>query len=498
MRVLHAAAECLPFATTGGLGDVVGALPGAQRALGCDARIMLPCYGFLSEEMRAGTVIDEFEAGGRRARIIAAERRANGAPVYLCEMPGLFDRGGDPYRDEHGREFTDNAQRFAAFCAAVVRVATCDPHFAPQVVHLHDWHTALVAALLRQQRWRGVSALSIHNLAYQAHCERPQFIAAGLPPALWEIGAGNEGRWSFLRAGIRSSEPVIAVSPTYAAEIQTAAAGCGLDALLRERAAAGALHGVVNGIDTQSWNPATDAALVRRYDASTVAEGKRANRHALQAELGLPAVERPLLAFIGRLTSQKGADLIAAAGDALHALPAQYVLVGLGEPGPTAALQAFDAASPHAAFRAVYDPALARRVMAAADALLMPSRFEPCGMTQLYAQRYGTIPVVRRTGGLCDTVVDARRDTLDAGSASGVLFDDADIGGLLYGVQRVLALIADAPTLAALRRAGMSRDSSWAQTAPAYLQLYATPRTLHECGKDSVFSLNAGTDVESQ
>lgn len=473
MRVLHAAVECLPFATTGGLGDVVGALPGAQLALGCDARIMLPAFGFLKESMRRGAVIAEFEAGGRRARIIETEQRANGAPVYLCDMPGLFDRGIDPYRDDQGHEFTDNAQRFAAFCAAVVHFATRDRTFAPQVVHLHDWHTALVAALLKHQQWRGASVLSIHNLAYQGRYERAQFVAAGLPPALWEIGAGGDGRWSFLQAGLRASDAVIAVSPSYAAEIQTPAAGCGLDGLLRERAAAGALHGIVNGIDTDSWNPACDPALAQCYDADTVIAGKRANREALQAELGLPPVDRPLLAFIGRLTDQKGADLIAAAGDALHALPVQYVIVGLGEAEPTAALQRFDANSVHAVFRAVYDPALARRVMAAADVLLMPSRFEPCGMTQLYAQRYGTVPVVRRTGGLCDTVVDAQRQTLADGSATGVLFDDADVGGLLYGVHRVLALIADAPTLASLRDAGMRRDFGWSQTAPAYLNLYA-------------------------
>lgn len=469
MRVLHASVECLPFATTGGLGDVLGALPGAQRRLGCDARILLPRYAFLDTAMREGPVIAEFDVTGRHVRIVESPVRANGAPVYLCDLPGVFDRGADPYRDAEGREFADNALRFHAFCEATIR-------FAGQgfdLLHLHDWHTALAAARLRELRSPLRSVLSIHNLAFQGRLSRAEFDRLDLDDAIWQLGAHTDGgSWSFMKAGIASCDAVSTVSPSYAREIQTPQSGCGLDASLRARAAADALHGIVNGIDERSWNPQTDPALAQNYGVSDVEAGKLANRRALQVELGLAPVEAPLVVFIGRLTDQKGADLIAEAGTALLGLEAQYVFIGVGEMAIADALQRLARLSPHVAFRDVFDPALARRAMAAADLLLMPSRFEPCGMTQLYAQRYGTIPVVRRTGGLCDTVVDARDATLADGTATGVQFNDADVGGLLYGLRRGIELARDPARRTALRRAGMARELSWTAAAGHYRQLY--------------------------
>jgi starch synthase len=483
MRVLHAAVECLPFATTGGLGDVVGSLPGAQRRQGCDARILLPRYAFLAADMRDGPVIAELDVAGHRARIVESPVRANGAPVYLCDLPGLFDRGADPYRDAEGREFSDNPQRFHAFCEVAIRFA--ERRF--DLLHLHDWHTALAAARLHQLRLPLRSVLSIHNLAFQGRLSRAEFDALNLDESIWRLGADAGDRsWSFMKAGIAGADAVSTVSPSYAREIQTPASGCGLDLSLRARAQDNALHGIVNGIDERSWNPQTDPALAQNYGISDVEAGKHANRRALQTELGLAPVNAPLVAFVGRLTDQKGADLIAEAGTALLGLEAQYVFVGVGEPMIAAALERLAKLSPHIVFREVFDPGLARRAMAAADLLLMPSRFEPCGMTQLYAQRYGTIPVVRRTGGLCDTVVDTQAATLADGTATGVQFDHADVGGLLYGLRRGLDLVRDPATLAALRSAGMSRDLSWGAASDRYRRLYEQvlrPSSLGEAGR---------------
>lgn len=498
MRVLHATAECLPFATTGGLGDVLGALPGAQRKLGCDARIVLPRYGFL-DAAADGPVVAELSVAGHRARFMESAWRANGAPVYLCDLPGLFDRPGDPYRDTQGREFADLLLRFAVYSQAVARFAgqlRQQPGlgFVPQLVHLHDWHVALASVWLRQQQSMR-SVLSIHNLSFQGPVSPRQLDELGLDSTFWPALADGNGGASCLAAGIGLADAVIAVSPGYAREIQTAGYGCGLQQQLRRRAAQGALHGIVNGIDERAWDPRRDPALVRPYGLDDVADGKAANLRALRAELGLPDVARPLAVFVGRLTAQKGADLLAQAGDSLLAQGIQCVFVGVGEPAIAEALRRLDGRSPHCVFRQAYDTALARRVMAAADLLLMPSRFEPCGMTQLYAQRYGTVPVVRRTGGLGDTVVDATADNLARGRATGVLFERAEADQLTRAVQRALLHIADGSVLAALRRAGMTRQLGWAASAAQYLHLY---RSLSSSRDDHAAAVRDGARSSPQ
>ncbi len=479
LRVLHAAVECLPFATTGGLGDVLAALPGAQRELGLEARIILPLYGFLDRQIVDGRVVAEVDALGRRARIIDSSTTANGAPLYWCDIPDLFGGCADPYRRADGQELDDLALRFAAFSEAVARFACQPGGFEPQVVHVHDWHTALVPAWLKQLGSGARSILTIHNLAFQGRFDDAILRRCGLPPiAANEVVAANDG--SFLRAGIVFSDATSTVSPSYAREIQQAGQGFGLEALLRRQAHDGRLQGIVNGIDERSWDPRTDACLSCNYSAADVDAGKRANRLALAAELRLSEADDPLIAFIGRLTSQKGADLIAEAGADLLALRARYVLVGVGEAELTQRLQAFQALAPdRVAFCNRYDPPLVRRAIAAADLLLMPSRFEPCGMLQMYAQRYGAMPVVRATGGLIDTVVDATATTLAAGIASGVQFVDADAGGLRYAVGRGLDLLGDSAARRVLRSRGMSQSFAWSSTAADYRRLYteriATP-----------------------
>lgn len=476
MRILHAAAECQGFASTGGLGDVVGALPGQQVAEGHEACVVLPAYGFLGALRRQAEVVEELTlAGGRSLRLLRAQGTAAGAPVYLCELEGAFDDGTDPYRDGAGEELPGLVLRYARFSEAVAALASRGRWFRAQVVHLHDWHTALAAAWLQQASWQGATVLSIHNLAFQGFCDaalmaRTGLAAAQTTSARIEPGGG----YALMQAGIACSDVVTTVSRGYAREIQTEAQGCGLQRALQARAATGALHGIVNGIDERSWGPQHDPALAHRYGFDNVDDGKARNRATLVRELQLADTDMPMVAFIGRLTEQKGADLIAAAGAALLDLPAQYVVIGVGEAAIAARLQALSARAPQRiAFRAVFDPALARRLMAAADLLLMPSRFEPCGMTQMYALRYGTLPVVRRTGGLPDTIIDARPETLEDGSANGVLFDHADVGGVVYGVRRGLQLWRDAPVRRALQARGMRQALGWDRAAQAYLRLYA-------------------------
>lgn len=472
MKVLHAASECFPLIKTGGLADVVGSLPLALRALGSDARVIVPGYRGLAQQLRDVRTVATLKALGHDLRLLLGEL-PSGLPVYLVDAPALFDRDGDPYRDASGHDFADNALRFACFSAAVRHLAVQGAGaFQPELVHLHDWQAGLAVAWLRDEPQAPRVVYTIHNLAYQGRFPRREFEALQLPAHWWTPDLLEFwGEWSCMKAGLVCSDAITTVSPSYAAEIQTPEYGCGLDGVLRWRA--GVLHGITNGIDDALWDPQSDALLERRYGINDAATGKAANKYLLQAELGLAPGDWPLIVFIGRLAEQKGADLIVAAQDELLRLPAQYAILASGDAQLERALRSMAEAAPgRVAVRIAHDERIAHRFYAAADILLMPSRFEPCGLNQMYAQRYGTLPVVRRTGGLIDTVVDANDATLADGSATGVQFRDADAGGLLYGVRRALELYEAPAQRAALRQAAMRRDFSWQASARAYLDLY--------------------------
>ncbi|MDB5985569.1 MAG: glycogen/starch synthase, ADP-glucose type [Nevskia sp.] len=480
MKILHAAAECFPLAKTGGLGDVLGALPFAQRNLGADARVMLPAYRGVRQKLGSTRRLGELQLRGQRCEIFAGELpsidggTAARLPVLLFDCPALFDRDGGPYEDANGRAFADNAWRFGCFGEAVAQIASgAVAGFEADVVNLHDWQAALAAPRLSAQATRPRIVFTIHNLAYQGQFGRREFDALGLPLAWWQPDFLEFwGGFSFMKAGLNFSDAISTVSPTYAREIQTPAFGQGLDGVLRARAAI--LHGIANGIDQTLWNPATDPLIDQNYTLADVDAGKRANKQALLQELALDADERPLVAFIGRLAEQKGADLILAAREQLLALPAQYVVLAAGDPQLQNAFRslAYNAPEGRIAVHIAHDERFAHRLTAAADLLLMPSRFEPCGLNQMYAQRYGTLPLVHNTGGLADTVVDATAATLADGSATGVQFRDADVGGVVYGVRRGLELLADVGSADRLRKTGMRRDFSWTRSAQRYLELY--------------------------
>ncbi len=472
MKILHAAAECVPFAKTGGLGDVAGALPPALQKLGADVRICIPAYRGTREKLRNLRTLIALDVLGQRFEILEGMLPGNDCAVWLVDHAPLYARAGDPYRDAAGHDFTDNAWRFGCFSEAIARLAGGAGGWRPDIVNLHDWQTALAAPRIAEMTQRPRIVFTIHNLAYQGVFGREAFAALRLPDKWWHVdGVEYWGRLSFMKAGINYADAITTVSPTYAREIRTSEFGQTLDGLLRVRASR--LHGIVNGIDDVIWNPATDPLLDTRYRIRDAASGKIANKRAVQKESGLGTSNDPLAVFIGRLTDQKGADLIVAAGAGLLDLPLQIIVLGAGDHDLQSALAGWARTAPdRIAIRAGYDEELAHRLYAAADLLLMPSRFEPCGLNQMYAQRYGAIPVVRRTGGLADTVTDATPETLAAGSATGVHFEHADASGLLYGVRRALELFANGKTRATLRRAGMKRDFSWHASARLYMELY--------------------------
>jgi starch synthase len=447
MRVLFVTPEYAPFAKAGGLGDVSAALPTALRAQGTDVWVLLPGYPGVLKETADGREVARFSELGHDCRLLQKDF------LLVVDCPALYRRDGDPYQDPGGQDWPDNALRFGFLCKIAARLA---PQY--DVVHCHDWPTALTPALTDAP-----SLLTIHNLAFQGNFGREWVARLGLPEALFTMDKAEfHGQLSFLKAGLTQARALTTVSPTYAREIQSAEFGCGLDGLLRHRK--GALTGVLNGIDLETWDPATDALLAQRYDASSL-EKKAANKAALRRRLNLEASEEPLIGFVGRLTQQKGADLIAAAMPELAALPAQIAMLGRGERAIEGALTAAAARHPGRVALAVgFDEELAHLIEAGADLFLMPSRFEPCGLNQMYSQRYGTPPLVRGTGGLADTVADGE---------TGFVFERAETSALVAAARRALAVWREPARWREIQRAGMRRDFSWAAAARRYAGLYS-------------------------
>jgi starch synthase len=477
-RVLYATPECAPWVKTGGLGDVGAALPAALEACGLDVRVLLPAYRpVLAATAGHRRELAAFAATARfpAARLLEAPL-PSGVPAWLVDCPALYDRDGDPYQDPaSGRDWPDNALRFAALARIAAALAGDSSPLAwrPHVLHCNDWQTALAPAYLRFAGGaRAATVTCIHNLAFQGLFPPATAAEVELPPAAYSVdGAEFYGRLSFLKAGLVYADGITTVSPTYAQEIQREPLGFGLQGLLAARS--GALHGILNGIDDGVWNPAIDPLIARRYDAAHV-EAKRENKLALQERMGLPAdADVLLLGFIGRLTEQKGVDLIADAAARIVAGPAQLVILGTGERALEEALQALARARPReVAVRIGFDERLAHLIEAGADAFLMPSRFEPCGLNQMYSQRYGTPPVAHATGGLCDSIVDCTRATLADQTATGFLFREPTVAALLAAIERAIAAYRDPATWRALQRNGMARDFGWQASAQRYDALY--------------------------
>jgi starch synthase len=476
LRVLHAAAEVFPLLKTGGLADVVGALPPVLQAQGADVRLLLPGVpalrdGVMEQEAiaRVGPAFGAAQLTIRRGRM-----PDSGLVAYIVDAPWLFDREGNPYLGPDGLEWRDNHRRFAAlgWAAAHLAFGEFDPSWRADILHGHDWHAGLGPAYLHTHPARRVrTVFTIHNLAYQGRLPLDEFRELALPSELLSAeGLEFHGYGNFMKSGLGFSVRLTTVSPRYAREICTREFGAGLDGVLSARQ--DRLRGILNGVDYRIWDPATDRHLPARYARDDL-EGKAPCKAQLQSTVGLTVAARsPLFAVVSRLTDQKGSDLLLSALPALLRGGGQLVVLGSGDRHLEKAFAAAAQASPGSVHVQLgYDEAMAHRFIAAADAILVPSRFEPCGLTQMYGLRYGTLPLVRRVGGLADTVTDEAAAT-PGERGTGFVFERASVPAIEEAIARALSAYADPPRWRAMMSAAMARDHSWAAAAAQYLALY--------------------------
>ncbi|MGG5808708.1 glycogen synthase GlgA [Falsiroseomonas sp. CW058] len=474
MRVLSVASECVPLVKTGGLADVAGALPAALAAQDIRVTTLMPGYPAVMAalgEGRALRKVDDLFGGPARLR----RGEVAGLDIIALDAPHLYARPGNPYLGPDGAEWEDNGIRFAALGAVASLLAAQPPRgLAFDLVHAHDWQAGLAPAYLRfaPTPRRTPSVFTVHNLAFQGKFPLALFHRLGLPPqALAVEGVEYFGTVGFLKAGLWYADRITTVSPTYAAEIRTPEAGMGLDGLLRGRA--GAVSGILNGLDVAQWDPARDARLAAPFDAALIG-ARAANKAALQARLGLdPDPDALLLGFVGRLTWQKGVDLILGALPALLAERAQLAVLGTGEWGLEEGCRGAALAHPgRVAAEIGFDEGLARLVYGGADLVLVPSRFEPCGLAQLCALRYGAVPLVAHVGGLADSVIDANEMALAAGCGTGLHFSPVTREMLEAAIGRAAMLWRDRDAWRRLQANGMATDVSWTRSAARYAALY--------------------------
>jgi starch synthase len=473
LKILFATSEIAPWVKTGGLGDVAGALPAALRALGHDVRVLVPAYPALLQAFPgAAEIARPHWLGGLLPTPGLREATApDGTPLLLLDYRHYYDRGGNPYLGPEGRDWLDNHLRFGLLSrvAAWIGSEASTLDWQPEVIHCNDWQTALAPAYLAWRAERPARSLvTVHNLAFQGLFDHASLFELGLPDAAWSMhGVEYYGHLSFLKAGLQHATAISTVSPTYAREIQTDAEGMGMAGLLRHRAAD--LSGILNGIDTRDWDPAHDRHLVKPYGPRRL-EDKAASKAALQAEMGLEVrTDLPLLAVVSRLTEQKGLDLLLDIAARVLDMPAQIAVLGSGGHALEHGWTTFARRHPgRCAVRIGFDEGFAHRIEAGADIFVMPSRFEPCGLNQMYSLRYGTPPVVRATGGLADTVIDAA----DEKHGNGFVFGPATAAALYAALQRAAAAWRDPVLWRRLQKHGMARDSSWAEAAGHYAALY--------------------------
>ena len=473
INVLSVASEVYPIIKTGGLADVVGALPAALQAEGIATRTLLPGYPDVMKALQsAGEIVRLPNFFGSAARLLGGS--AAGLELFVIDAPHLFARSGNPYAASNGVDWPDNALRFAALGRIAADIGQgAVPSFVPDVVHAHDWQAGLAPAYLYySDRPSPATIMTVHNLAYQGQFPREMLSTIGLPPDSFSMyGVEYYGAIGFLKAGLLFADRITTVSPTYALEIQQPEAGMGLDGLLRGRN--DLLRGILNGIDTSVWNPATDPHIVSNFEADTI-ENRAANKAALQRRFGLaPAPQALLLGVISRLSWQKGLDIL------LEDLPTvlqhgmQMVVLGSGEADLQSQYSAAAASHPGQIGVLIgYDENLAHLIQAGADAIVVPSRFEPCGLTQLCALRYGAVPIVSRVGGLADTVIDANAAAIARDAATGVQFGPVRNGNLSEALRRANTLFHDQPVWRKMQQNAMAVDVSWRSSARHYADLY--------------------------
>ncbi|ODA94237.1 starch synthase [Mesorhizobium sp. SEMIA 3007] len=472
MQVLSVTPEIFPLIKTGGLADVTGALPVALAAKGVTMRTLIPGFPVVMDAFKKKKAVYQYPLlQGGKASIHAVQ--IAGLDLFVLDAPHLFDRPGGPYGNASGADWPDNWRRFAALSQAGADIAGgAISGYLPDIVHAHDWQSAMTLAYMRYGKAVGTpSMMTVHNLAFQGQFGAGIFGELGLPAVAMALdGVEYYGGVGFLKAGLQAAWAITTVSPTYAQEIRSPEFGMGLDGLINMRSSD--LYGIVNGIDTAIWDPETDKHLVSNYTAATL-KARAPNRAAVEERFGLDRDDSPIVCVISRLTWQKGMDILATVIDGLVATGARLAMLGSGDAGLEGALLA--AAARHRGRIGVvigYDEGLSHTMQGGCDAIIIPSRFEPCGLTQLYGLRYGCVPVVARTGGLADTIIDANEAAMAAGVATGFQFAPNNGSAMLHAIRRLVDAYADPAAFETIQRQGMKADVSWDKSAEKYLELY--------------------------
>ncbi len=474
-KILFATSEAHPLIKTGGLADVAGSLPKAFADMGHEVRLILPNYQMLNLTDKP-RYIATVRVDNREVNILETQIPESSVSVWLVDYRPFFDHPGNPYVDEHGIPWPNIADRFALFCRIITEVALNRAYldWQPDIVHCNDWQTGLAPALMSLEEQAPATVFTIHNLAYQGLFPASTFHQLNLPGQLWHHdGLEYHGMLSFIKGGLAYSDILTTVSPTYAREIQTPEFGYGLEGLLSHRH--DVLHGILNGIDMDYWNPETDPLIPSHYSPHQL-KNKLGNKTQLQQQMGLPEDENlPVFGMVCRLVEQKGIDLVLSCLTDLVELPLQFVLLGSGDKSVEYQLKEFARLYPDKISITIgYNEPLSHLIEAGADIFLMPSRFEPCGLNQMYSQRYGTLPIVRKTGGLADTIEDALPASLKNETATGIAFQHAESDALLEAIKRSLILFDNKPLWRKMQRSAMKKDFSWQNSARQYLALYDT------------------------
>ncbi|WP_454851711.1 glycogen synthase GlgA [Rhizobium binxianense] len=474
MKVLSVSSEVFPLIKTGGLADVAGALPIALKSSGVEMKTLLPGYPAVMKAIRDPVVRFAFDdLLGEPATVLEVEHE--GIDILVLDAPAYYDRLGGPYLDQTGKDYPDNWRRFAALSFAASEIAAGHmPGWRPDLVHAHDWQAAMTPVYMRYYPTPELpSILTIHNIAFQGQFGAGIFPGLRLPShAFATESIEYYGHIGFLKGGLQTAHAITTVSPSYADEILTPEFGMGLEGVIASRR--DVLHGIVNGIDVHVWNPATDPVVHTHYGPTTL-KNREENRSSIAEFFGLDDDDAPIFCVISRLTWQKGMDLVAGAADEIVALGGKLVVLGSGEAALEGALLA--AASRHRGRIGVsigYNEPISHLMQAGCDAIIIPSRFEPCGLTQLYGLRYGCVPIVARTGGLNDTVIDANHAALAARVATGIQFSPVTEAGMLQALRRAIHLYADQKVWTQLQKQGMKSDVSWEKSAERYAALYSS------------------------
>jgi len=480
MRVLHVCAEIFPLLKTGGLADVTASLPPALARLGCEVYMLVPGFPEFVQGLQDQHLVAELPPrfGARSLRLYFGTLPSSGIKAYYIDAPGLYDRPGNPYADSDNHPYWDNYRRFALLGWAAARIADgIDFFWKPRIVHGHDWHAAMAFAYLKaaeQASGRKLAGtlFTIHNLAYQGNFPGHLFGELDLPAHFFGIdGVEFYGQISFLKAGLSFADKISTVSPTYAREIQDDEQACGQGGLLRKRK--NDLYGILNGVDTAVWNPVSDKTIAANYGAKSLA-GKVACRKALQTETGLSAQNAaPVFGVVSRLVQQKGLHLLLSVLPEILRRGGQLVVLGGGDADLENGFLDYAARYPQqVSVQIGYDEGKAHRIIAGSDIIVVPSKYEPCGLTQMYGLLYGTLPLVHRVGGLADTVVDSVPENLANGSATGVAFDRFDADAFHDAVLRVFSLFEDEHAWQGIQKRGMRQRLGWENPAKRYLDLY--------------------------